>query len=1529
MHWKPHHTLQALTAKVFFGLFLALVTLTTGQVTPTSALDGLPPELYITSEPSSFIEYCQANYGSLDFEMYAITDEDPSTLSLDYEYNGDTYNVSPDSVEGDTGYFSVSIPCDAMDPYTTEDIYFRVFDGDGMTEEMRSIEFGAAGDDTVPQISIWDAPPSYIDNCSEDVGSLFFSFQISDGDNLDSMSVEFGYHDMGHGVDPVSVNYEEGTAYYEYTAECSEFEPGEYVTFEIDAYDDDGMGSTDYSVEFGNGGGGEDDFDAPVISFDTSEGLKPATFTVTGNVDDYNDQSNITYMDWWVDEAGTSGLDPVDGNFDSPNEEFSFEVAGLSEGTHQITVRAFDANDNYSESVLNVDVDATPPTCTGWTNLPNPVYTDELTYTGITCTDNRSIADARYRVYHYNYGDVYDNVQVDPVDESFGGDTEQFSFTITLPDSPNQDGPMSVYFRAYDEVGNASYDEDPIVVDYEDQTAPTVNLTSITPDPLADTTPTITGSCVDNTFRETNSNIAAISVSVDGGEPQNIDPLDDVFDSSSERFSYTTEELALGEHEIEVTCTDAAGNFDSASDDFEIVAQDENAEPGAFDYEEQFESDEYQDVPNTTLVWGNGRLRLRENITIERTPIDTENFRTRYATDYNDYSVVPGVTPNTLWYSKQDTVARYNITTDEITYLDHNDYGVSNFGTVNAIKEFTYEGDNYLVVTSDNDIFLLNITDTTGIQHFGHGGAGNAVPDVNRGRFGLYLSLNASGGGNTSLAYWDLNNTFEDTGDDIFTVFPEGASAFEGDAIVGLVKGFGANELYLGSYNHGLYRFTDNNTPTNFADDQAAHYSYGDVFGAVTFDPDGKAIFATANVDNGEIFVILDDNGTPYNADDDTVQKIANARQVGYKDIFGLTYLEGQNDVGDQIIIKTETANIVYFNFNSTYENLNDDTFIELQTDGGVRPSISNVYVYDYDTFYVVVDVQGLYEVNLTRGWADSGQAVGLPPRPPETLLVNNFTAAATTLDPLSQLPTEESSSWLAQMVPQAYAAGADGITYEVSVDDGVTWQEVTLGELQQLAENDYRLQFRITMEEQEGTSPALSSYSLNFGGYVNEDQIDEINRFGVSVSPSSSTKNSDFTVTVEAQDILGHRVTDYSGPVNIHLVTNSDADAQSAFNVTQITLVNGVGSVGSARVSQAGQFKVNAEADGISGQSGTFTITNNEAPPTPTMTFLSNNYEPYKGQGFTLTWSTTHLTSLTLNPGNYTVEATGAKDFVLNEDTTYTLTGTGPYGGLTSTITIRVKDGPAPSTTPSPSPSGSPSPNATISPNDAEEGGTDPTSIEESSSDGLLDLFKRDQLSPTELSLVTSDDITIIKGEKVTISWESANADSVIVDYFGKEVALKGSFEFYPTRTQDIKITARKGDKTVEKVITITVKELPGVLSTLIPPSLTPVVSAGLRWSGLGWLAAVLGLFLLGFNKRRPKNQAKLTWWHRLGYTLATILWLLSPLVIVISIVAAAFFTTPWLIIVAVLCVLVFIKRVHHWLTSQPEEKLATFKAQ
>ncbi|MBP9700250.1 carboxypeptidase regulatory-like domain-containing protein [Candidatus Woesebacteria bacterium] len=1131
----------------------------------------------------------------------------------------------------------------------------------------------------------------------------------------------------------------------------------------------------------------EQDLTAPSFNFtSTVTGITDLPITFAGSATD--NETTISSVQYSLDGAERQWIFPIAETSTNNVKNFSVEFSDLTDGEHTLVFYATNELElETTSSTYTFTVDTTAPTCTAsWTNKASPYYSKSFTYTNVTCTDAVGITDAAFRVYHIVQGELEayaDNHLPAPNDSSYGGTSESFTFTVDLTSLGNIDGITNIEFKTWDAAGNVSYDLDPVVMESTDSTNPSVHLDEVLPDGLTDTTPTITGSCTDDTYRDTNSFISSLEYKIDDGSFELISLLDEgeYNDSYTENYSVELASLAAGSHTVTVRCTDASTRVSTTSDTFSIESPVDPV-PGEFTFSEAFDDYDNMDIPGSSnVIWGNGKLRLKETISTSLSVIHSADKCSRYADDCRgDWGVKPDpADANVVWYMQGGKFFTYNTQTAVNTQFDYpTQYSISALsGQINGWEIGIHNGKKYFVAGDDYSMVIINITDGVGYRNTSFGIAFYSFElDFDRGQMGAYVVVTANGG-NSSLAYLNFSDT-TDPVDDILTRVP--LSKINSTSLFVPFLDESQNAVYIGASSDGIYKFNDNDVPSDTASYVVTKYDgYSEVYDHMLLDDTGRLIFGTSTNSNGKVYVVLDDNDTPFNAADDTIQELSQPIQLGYKDVRGLQYIQGQNGVGDQLFIATSEDNPVYLNFNDTYTNLIDDTFIELPTDNGIRPSGSNIYVTDYNTMYANNPRQGFYKVTLTRGWVSSGQAVALPTRPSQQLIVDNFVANANVAGTiaLGDTPTQ---SYLARamdrLTPDVYAAGEDGVQYFVSTDGGVTWSQVSLNELQQLQQEDYRIKFKIVLSPSGGATPVLDSYSLSYAGYPTLSDVTTVEDLTVSSSTTATTTDTSFSLTVSGVDTLGYKVPTYSGSITLSLIDTSNNAVVSGLNQSAMSVTAGSSTLTGVAISRSGSYKIRVTDGTFTTDSATITITDSASSlPSTSVNFSADSYTITKGQSTRLHYSGNNVKSFVLKPGDIALSGTSGSYTVSPQTTTrYELVGTGDYGSASNTITIVVV-----------------------------ECGTDCDTTDDASVVGSVG-------ESAEPIITLTPNSTILKGQRATITWSVTGADEVSIDYLPYAVSTSGSFDFYPEKTTTITLTARKGNLETTKQTTVTVVDVP-----------------------------------------------------------------------------------------------------------------------
>jgi len=518
---------------------------------------------------------------------------------------------------------------------------------------------------------------------------------------------------------------------------------------------------------------------------------------------------------------------------------------------------------------------------------------------------------------------------------------------------------------------------------------------------------------------------------------------------------------------------------------------------------------------------------------------------------------------------------------------------------------------------------------------------------------------------------------------------------------------------------------------------------------------------------------------------------------------------------------------------------LYDDTVIELQVADYQYPAeTSNVVLTDYNTFYTAIDRYGLIKVNLTRGWDNSNTAVGISAPISNRLYTNNI--ELNSLDIAARIDSD------GEVASDSQAS----VTTFVSVDEGFTWEPIAVGERVTLDDEDYRLRFRLDLAQNPGTTPVVDTYSLSFGSYT---QAPTSATLTVSSSDTSIAPNESFDVTVIGADELGLPVASYDQSVTLSLIDATTSNETSGLSVSSASVSNGSAVLSAVTINKAGTFYIKADDGSQTDTSPLITVTSApvvEEDPVPTLSFSADRYDITRGDSVTLSWSSSNLSSVSIDQGLGSQVLNGSAQVSPTGTTTYTITGTGDYGGLQSSLTINVS-GPASSSddsgnsdsTSSDTGSGSTSSGVvTLTPSGGTDGGTS------QAGNGSDQVESRIQISSP-----TPRKQTVSPRDSVRIQWNvSGDPDRVYVDYLDTDVASSGSFDFIYTEPVTITITAYKDGEVIDtetffvegKAIT---EETGSVLSGLLTP-LAATIS--------GFTLAVPIFFFHLFHKKHKKKK-------------------------------------------------------------------------
>ncbi|MDD4051825.1 MAG: hypothetical protein PHR28_08010 [candidate division Zixibacteria bacterium] len=256
---------------------------------------------------------------------------------------------------------------------------------------------------------------------------------------------------------------------------------------------------------------------------------------------------------------------------------------------------------------------------------------------------------------------------------------------------------------------------------------------------------------------------------------------------------------------------------------------------------------------------------------------------------------------------------------------------------------------------------------------------------------------------------------------------------------------------------------------------------------------------------------------------------------------------------------------------------------------------------------------------------------------------------------------------------------------------------------------------------------------------------------YTITVRNGIRSATSRATVTVKAAPPA---VTFASSPDSI-LAGQSSILSWTTANATSASINQGIGTValnGSRTVAPAATTTYTITVKGGGGTvTAAVTVTVTTAPP-PIASLTADPVSIYRGQFSTLTWTSENTTSVSINNGVGSVDLNGSVAVSPTITTIYTLTATGPGGTATDGAQVQVSVYPAPTAT------------------------------------------------------LTANPQAIQPGESATLSWTTANADSVTLDNGIGAVELNGSMTVSPAATTAYTLTATGfgGTKTASTIVIV-----------------------------------------------------------------------------------------------------------------------------
>lgn len=1201
-----------------------------------------------------------------------------------------------------------------------------------------------------------------------------------------------------------------------FTIQVNDLADGDY-TYDIYAENSSGTFSNLSSGGFTIGAGPANN---PVLTITQGPTSSTSSFIyVEGSVNDV-DGDIIDRIYYTLDGGGDVEVLPVDGVFDESTETFIIGPLGPYPDNTEFDMFIGVENalaETDSETFLNQIIfnNSAVASCT-LSNVPSPT-TDQTPTHNISCTSADGVESMEYRYYNFVSGEVIAWTDiVTLVSGTYGDTTVVANVTpgVTLPE-----GNTSLSIIAETGTGKrhvVSPENTPIdvfIVEAIDNSSPTIKLNPILPNPITATAPFITGSCQDVNPFDTNSTVNLLQYRIDAGAWTNAPLSAAPLDNAVEYFSFQLPAQAIGLHTVDVRCADIIGNDTNVTGDnktlnFEIIVQ-PDVEPEEVVIIEDFADDDLNSINETTAVWGNGYIRLKEKILWDRVNLDIAGYPSRYEFLYQDM-FTSKVFGTDVWYSKRNTLHRYNTVSTATTNY------TSILGGANTLTDFEYftsGGDDYIFSSNDQDgLTLHNLTDDVdtvydlaGFNSSDYATTAQIFRDSRAGRLGFFVAGAENVAENTTVFYVDMNNTPDNLADDTITWY---------SATIGIdlsqytrVKFDPTNNIVYGyAIGEGaLIKIHDNNTPTNIADD--TRFEYATPSAIETLDTDqatGDIYFATQNTISN--VYVLTSAGTILDDSDDVLTLLTDSNGVNQKQVTKVAFVAGPEYVGGQLFVTTSRGDMLYYNTNGSPSFSGDDTIIDLPVAEGLFPEfIGGLVVYDYNTLYANFHRSGFARIDLNRSWEDTGDAVTISIPPEVRLLVNNINLTDVLVGPL--LEDEDGV--------QTPNTGEVGIQYFISMNDGIDYTEVSEGELATVLEEDYRLKLKISLTKigVNSQTPIINGFTIAYAAY---DEVPVLTSLDISTPVTSFNTNTNFPITVRALDQLGFPLIGLNASTSLQLKDFGSSTNVDALTPITMNFVDGVATISNAQISQGGTYKITASYLSETVDSVQLTVNQPASPPTGvthTLSFYTDSPTIQKGDSAVLTWNTTNAVSVNLQDYG-DVPVNGNLSVSPEVTTTYYITAFDSEGDtLTASLTITVIDG---------------------------VGGQTPVS---SALDGYED--------PLVLT-VPNEYIEVLLGDPVTIEWTTeGDPDSVYIDYLGRDATSSGSFQFYPDRDIVITITATRGNETITR--TITIRVIDG-----LPNPYTPalVAASGILLTSLmtGGIAQYFSLFLglVLFRKRR-----------------------------------------------------------------------------
>lgn len=918
----------------------------------------------------------------------------------------------------------------------------------------------------------------------------------------------------------------------------------------------------------------------PVFNFtETPAAVNDGDFSVTGTITEDNIYIHSVIMILTNNTTVSTSeiIAPTDGYRDELAEDFT-QAFNLIDGDYTLEVRGYNTDGYYATETFNFDVlsDDVLPVVTVSNFGQTPTTDTTPSWTG-TATDNVAVSSVEYKVYDVDGGvDEIGWTAVDVTSGSYGTTSVGFGFT-----SPSlTDGVKEMQVRAIDSGGNTfSFTVDRVVIDAVDASEPILRVKDLFPNPSPDPEPRFTGKVLDNTDERT-SNITNIYYRIGVGSWIAITPLDGAADEPIEEFQVTLTGLGLGDHSITFRGVDAAGNDTNiegtnVTKNFTLIAQPGGLTAQNYSRTLDFDSDSFLDFDQSeNLIWGNGRLRLAEQMDPVGTPLitSTTDFGPKYGSSIGSWQIERSAT-NGFWVTKSNGLfAYYSFDSDTETEFDLFDY-YGNNQVAYDIEEVVSGGNYHIWVAAGNSVFGMNlgnsITDGSGdswVIRENPGGADttNLIEIQRDTTYGVFYNMeNGLNYLHTPAFTNAINNTIP------VVTRGVGDGYIAGD-ITSLFADEANDEIWYGDYTSGVSKLNHGGTPETIEGGEVVAV-YASQIGTFDIgkDKDNNPFF----IGNRGVEVVTANGGTYGNSADDTVVNVADNLDLNSSAGAVGAYLAGTFPVESQYFVANRTGEMYYVSTNGTYADSYDDQLIRLPLTDIYPTSVRDFYMVDEDHMVVVLEKIGVYIYDLGRLFKEQGYAT----TDIDAQVANYLHADFIKLDGFTRID------------------GTDAVvTYKATNTAGTTVFTLSPGATLDLPADDYRVAFRIDMFR--GSTPVLTAVTFSYSAYP--DAAPEMDDISVTGLPSNITTGQGFNFDISTLDQL-----DNPFPSNdlatIELRRSSDNGLVS-FSHADAQLTDGEASVTTASANVVGNHYLVITVGSVTYTSPAITFVAVVTPPPP-----------------------------------------------------------------------------------------------------------------------------------------------------------------------------------------------------------------------------------------------------------------------------------------------------------------------------------------